>query len=130
VWAGVIGVAGLAALWHVDPWRLIVLALGVAAAGLGPSVLWRPAEPVATAAGILALVIFAVLTLVALLPGAAPILGSAAEAAGRVVWSEPLRHAALAYPALVAVPAGAAIALAVRPRRGRRAPAAARSVRS
>ena len=35
-WAAVIGLAGLAALWHADPWRLIMLSLGVSAAALGP----------------------------------------------------------------------------------------------
>ena len=126
-----IGLAGLAALWHVDPWRLILLALGVSAAALGPAALWRRANSrAATAGGIVGLVLFAALTLVAALPGAAPVFAPAVAAAGRVAWPEPLRKAALTYPALVAVPAGAAVVLLARRRTGRRAPAAVRSVRS
>ena len=73
LWAAVIGLAGLAALWHADPWRLIMLSLGVSAAALGPATLWRWADArAATAGGIVGLLLFAALTLVAALPGAAP----------------------------------------------------------
>ena len=51
LWAAVIGLAGLAAVWHVDPWRLIVLALGVSAVALGPATLWRRADSRAATAG-------------------------------------------------------------------------------
>jgi hypothetical protein len=130
-WAAVIGLAGLAALWHADPWRLIMLALGVSAAALGPATLWRRADArAATAGGIVGLLLFAALTLVAALPGAAPAFAPAVAAAGRAAWPEALRKAALTYPALVAVPVGAAVVLLVRRPKRRRAPAAARSVRS
>ena len=112
-WAAVIGLAGLAALWHIDPWRLIVLSLGVSAAALGPATLWRRADArAATAGGIVGLVLFAALTLVAALPGAAPIFAPAVAAAGRAAWPEALRKAVLTYPA---AHRGAR-------RRGRRAP--------
>lgn len=131
VWAAVIGLAGLAGLWHSDPWRLIVLALGVSAAALGPATLWRRTDSRASiAGGIVGLLLFAALTLVAELPGAAPAFAPAVAAAGRAPWSEPLQKAALTYPALVAVPAGAAVVLLTRRRTRRRAPAAVRSVRS
>ena len=130
-WAAVIGLAGLAALWHADPWRLILLALGVSAAALGPAALWRRADArAATAGGIVGLLLFAALTLVAALPGAVPVFAPAVAAAGRAAWPEALRKATLAYPALVAAPAGAAVVLLVRRRTRRRAPAAVRSVRS
>jgi hypothetical protein len=130
-WAAVIGLAGLAGLWQADPWRLIVLALGVSAAALGPAALFRRVDArAATAGGIVGLLFFAALTLVAALPGAVPVLAPAVAAAGRAAWPEALRKAALTYPALVAVPAGAAIVLLTRRRTGRRAPAAVRSVRS
>jgi hypothetical protein len=130
-WAAVIGLAGLAALWHADPWRLIMLSLGVSAAALGPATLWRRADArAATAGGIVGLVLFAALTLVAALPGAAPAFAPAVAAAGRAAWPEALRKAALTYPALVSVPAGAAVVLLTRRRTRRHAPAAVRSVRS
>ena len=126
-----IGLAGLACLWHADPWRLIMLSLGVSAAALGPATLWRRADArAATAGGIVGLLLFAALTLVAALPGAAPAFAPAVAAAGRAAWPEALRKAALTYPALVAVPAGAAVVLLARRRTRRRAPAAVRSVRS
>jgi hypothetical protein len=131
LWAAVIGLAGLAALWHADPWRLILLALGVSAAALGPATLWRRADArAATAGGIVGLLLFAALTLVAALPGAAPAFAPAVAAAGRAAWPEAFRKAALTYPAIVAVPAGAAVVLLARRRTRRRAPAAVRSVRS
>ena len=130
-WAAVIGLAGLAALWHADPWRLILLALGVSAAALGPAALWRRADARAAAAGgIVGLLLFAALTLVAALPGAVPVFAPAVAAAGRAAWPEALRKATLAYPALIAAPAGAAVVLLVRRPTRRRAPAAVRSVRS
>jgi hypothetical protein len=131
IWAAVIGVAGLAGLWHADPWRLIVLALGVSAAALGPAALWRRTDTrAATAGGIVGLLLFAALTLVAALPGAVPAFAPAVAAAGRAAWPEAMRKAALTYPVLVAVPVGAAVVLLLRRRTNRRAPAAVRSVRS
>ena len=55
--------------------------------------------------------LFAALTLVAELPGAVPAFAPAVAAAGRAAWSEAMQQAALTYPALVAVPAGAAVLL-------------------
>ena len=131
LWAAVIGLAGLASFWHVDPWWLIMLSLGVSAAALGPATLWRRTDSrAATAGGIVGLLLFAALTLGAALPGAAPALAPAAAAAGRAAWPESLRKAALAYPALVAVPAGAAVVFLARRRTRRRVPSAVRSVRS
>jgi hypothetical protein len=100
LWAGVFGVAAVASLWPVDPWRLIMLALGGAASALVPSTLWpAPAERPAAAmtAGLVGLGVFAALVLAAGLPGA----GS-------------LGAAVLSYPAVVAVPAGACVLWAAR----------------
>ena len=36
VWGGLVGVAGLASLWPLDPWRLLLLALGLGASALAP----------------------------------------------------------------------------------------------
>jgi hypothetical protein len=107
------------------------LALGVSAAALGPATLWRRADSrAAIAAGIVGLLLFAAVTLVGELPGAAPAFAPAVAAAGRAAWPEAFRTAAVTYPALVAVPAGAAVLFLFRRRTGRRAPAAVRSVRS
>lgn len=93
LWAGVFGVVAAASLWPVDPWRLTVLALGGAAAALSPAVLWPPPSErpaAATVAGLVGLAVFAALAVAAgLRAGSGEIL--------------------LAYPAAVAVPAGAAV---------------------
>ena len=76
------------------------------------------------------LLLFAALTLVAALPGAAPVFAPAVAAAGRAAWPEALRKAALTYPALIAVPVGAAVVLLPAARRGaERRPPSARSAR-
>lgn len=95
LWAGVFGVTGVASLWPVDPWWLTTLALGGAASALSPAVLWPPAaerSAAATAAGLVGLGTFAALALAAELRGG----GS-------------LAAAVLAYPAVVAAPAGACV---------------------
>lgn len=105
LWASVFGVAGVASLWPVDPWWLSMLALGGAASALAPATLWpAPAErsAAATTAGLVGLGVFAALVLAAELPGG----GS-------------LGAAALSYPAVVAVPAGACVLWIAR-RRARR----------
>jgi len=92
LWSMVFGVAALASLWAVDPWRLALAALGVAAAVLVPAAVLptaasRPA--IATAAGIASLAVFGLLLLAGRLaePGA---------------WLAPLCD----LPALAALPAG------------------------
>ena len=87
-----IGVAALASLWAVDPWRLALAALGAAAAVLVPAALLPGAASrpvVATAAGLAGLTVFALLLLAGRLGGG----GS---------WLDPVYE----QPALAAVPAG------------------------
>ena len=86
-------IAALASSWPLDSWFLALLALGAAGSSLGPSTLWpRPVAraDIATLAGLVGLVLFASLSVVAGLRG---------ETGGLV-------GAALDYPALVAVPSG------------------------
>jgi hypothetical protein len=127
IWAAVIAIAGLASLWSVDPWALIVLGLGIAAAGLGPATVWPPVNPrVATAAGVVGLAVFATLTASAGLRAA----GLTSSTGGPSTWLHALREAIVTYPALAAVPAGAAVLVILRRRTRRRAPSASRLVRS
>ena len=126
VWAGIVAAAGLAAVWPVDPWPLVVLAAGIAAAGLTPATLWPPPNPrAAVGAGAVALVVFAV---VAAFSGLR-VLGVGPSSTGASTWWRVLGSAIVTYPALAALPAGALVLLALRRRRGRRAPAASRLVR-
>jgi hypothetical protein len=93
LWSMVFGVAALASLWAVDPWRLALAAFGAAAAVLVPAALLPTAASrpmAATAAGVVGLAVFALLLLARHLGG----VGS---------WLLPLCD----QPALVAVPAGA-----------------------
>ena len=91
LWAGLFGGAALAGLWPVDPWALSLLALGAAGCALGPATLWPPRHAgTATAAGVVALLVFAGLA-------AAQLRGTGGGPLG----------AAIAYPALLAAPAGA-----------------------
>ena len=92
LWSMVFGVAALASLWAVDPWRLALAALGAAAAVLVPAALLPGAasRPVAaTAAGLAGLTVFALLLL-------------AGRLAGEGSWLDPMYE----QPALAAVPAG------------------------
>jgi len=109
LWAGVFGVGGLASLWPVEPWWLLFLALGIGAAGLGPSVLWPGADSRAvTASGVIGLALFAAFAFIGELRSATP------------EWARGLPDAVLAYPALGAAPVGAvALWLCRRPRRRR-----------
>ena len=91
LWAGLFGGAALASLWPVDPWALSLLALGGAGCALGPAALWPPRHGrAATTAGVAGLLVFASLA-------AAQLRGSSGGLLG----------AAIAYPALIAAPAGA-----------------------
>jgi len=126
VWAGIVAVAGLAALWPVDPWPLVVLATGIAAAGLTPATLWPPANPrAAIGAGAVALVVFAV---VAAATGLRT-LGLDPASTGESTGWQAVAEAIAMYPALAALPAGALVLVALRRRRGRRAPAGSHLVR-
>ncbi|MEX2220437.1 MAG: hypothetical protein WEG40_01445 [Candidatus Rokuibacteriota bacterium] len=90
LWAGLFGGAALASLWPVDPWALSLLALGGAGCALGPAALWPPAQGrTAATAGVVGLIVFASF--------AAAQLGE--SSGGRLA-------TAVAYPALVAAPAG------------------------
>ena len=92
LWSMVFGMAALASLWAVDPWRLALAALGAAAAVLAPAALLPTAASrpvVATAAGLAGLAVFALLLL-------AGRLGAGGS------WLGPLCD----QPALAAVPAG------------------------
>jgi hypothetical protein len=74
----------------VDPWALSLLALGAAGCALGPAALWPPRHGrTGTTAGVVGLLVFGLLA-------AGQIRGSAGA----------LSSAAVAYPALIAAPAG------------------------
>jgi hypothetical protein len=89
LWAAAVGAGGLITALRPEPWRLLTLALGVAAAGCAPALLasGRIAGQAGCAIGVL---VFAIL---AALPLLAPALAS---------WLEPL----VRYPSLVAMPLG------------------------
>jgi hypothetical protein len=96
LWAGLFGGAALASLWPVDPWALTLLALGGAGCALGPAALWPPRPErgaLGTTAGVVGLIVFASFA-------AAQLRGSSGGG---------LLSAAIAYPALVAAPAGALV---------------------
>lgn len=93
LWAGLFGGAALASLWPVDPWALSLLALGGVGSALGPAALWPPRHGrTATTAGVVGLLVFAGLA-------AAQLRGSSGAP------TDP----AVAYPALIAAPAGAVV---------------------
>jgi len=106
LWAMAFGGAGVASLWPVDPWALVVLVLGAAASTLAPPVLLprHAARPgAATLAGCVGLLLFAGL------------------AAAGSVWGRPsgvLLAVGAGYPAVAALPA----ALVVLWLAGRRTP--------
>jgi hypothetical protein len=96
LWGGIFAGAAVASLWRVDPWMLTLLALGGAASALAPATLWPPPPErrlAATAAGLLGIGVFLALAIWGGLR--APLEGPAAAVA--------------AHPALVALPAGAAV---------------------
>jgi hypothetical protein len=92
LWTGVFAIAGLAAVWRLDAWSLVLLALGGVGSSLGVLALESSAAAapgVATVAGAVGLVVFSGLAVIARVrPGAGALAG-----------------AVLAYPALAAVPA-------------------------
>jgi hypothetical protein len=92
LWSGIFAIAGLAAVWRLDCWSLVLLALGAAGSSLGAVALGSAAAALrgmATFAGSVGLVVFSALEVMGhIRPGAAGLLG-----------------AVLAYPALAAVPA-------------------------
>jgi hypothetical protein len=106
-WAAAVGLAASVALWSPDPWRLLVLGLGLAAAVWTPSLLatGRTAALAGSSVGAIVFVGLAGLPLVA--PGAG-------------AWLDTL----VRYPALVAMPLAWAVARA--PRERARARSAAR----
>jgi len=88
LWAGVFAIAAIAALWPVDVWPLVLLVLGAVGSSLGAATLGSAPVSVATAAGLVGLIVFASLGLLA-------------------AWRSPadgVLGALLAYPALAAVP--------------------------
>lgn len=89
LWVAVIVAATALAAWSFDPWRVLTLALGLAAAA------WAPARLAPSTTGALAGPIVGGVTFVTL--AALPILAS-----GTPAWLEALAR----YPALVAMPLG------------------------
>lgn len=105
LWGGVFAVTALAALWPVEPWSLMLSALGLGASCLAPLVLLGPrtARPRATTWAL----------------GVGFVLFLGVTAAGRL-WppASPLAEALVAYPALVAAPVAAILLrVAARPAR-------------
>lgn len=98
LWAGVVVAATAVAVWPLDPWRVLTLALGLAAAA------WAPARIATSSAGALAgpIVGGVAFVAVAALPAVAP---------GAPAWLEALTG----YPALVALPLGWLAARAMPP---------------
>lgn len=93
VWGGLVGVAGLASLWPLDPWRLLLLALGLGASALAPlAMVAGPAgrSPAAKLAPAVGLALFVGLAVAGRLSGTE----------GSVI---------LAYPASVAAPVACGI---------------------
>ncbi len=96
LWAMVFGGAGVASLWPVEPWPLVLLALGGAASTLAPAALLprhAARSGAATLAGCVGLAVFAALALAGPLGSVRP--GSVLAFAG-------------GYPAVVALPAALA----------------------
>ena len=106
LWAMAFGGAGVASLWPVDPWPLVLLVLGAAASALAPAVLLprHGNQPrAATLAGCVGLTVFA-------------LLAAAGSVRGRAL--DGLLAVAAGSPAVAALPA----ALGVLWLAGRRAP--------
>jgi len=105
LWLAAVVVAAAVALWPLDAWRVLTLALGVAAA------VWAPARLATGSSGALAGPIVGGMVFLAV--AALPTLAPAAPA-----WLEALAR----YPALVAAPLGWAAARALPPDGDREAP--------
>lgn len=96
LWAAAVALAAALAVIPLDPWRLLVLGLGLAAAAAGPA-RFSTAGDAAWAGSLVGVLAFAVLAgLPVVAPGAAP-------------WPEVLAR----YPALLAMPLGWAVAKAL-----------------
>jgi hypothetical protein len=95
-WVGAVVVAAALAAWPFDPWRVLTLGLGLAAAA------WAPARLATSAGGALAGPIVGGVAFVALaaLPALAP---------GAPAWLDALAR----YPALLALPLGGLVARAL-----------------
>jgi hypothetical protein len=96
VWAAVVGLAATLAAWSPDPWRLLVLGLGLAAAVWTPSLLASHRAAALAGSGVGAVVFVGLSGL--------PLLAPGVEA-----WLDTL----VRYPALVAMPLGWATARAL-----------------
>jgi hypothetical protein len=102
LWSAVIGAAALASFWPAEPWVLVLVALGIAASTLAPAVLLPPPAARArwgTWAGLVGLGVFGALALAGQWTGD-PSPG----------WA----GLPLAYPAVAAAPAAAAVLWTVR----------------
>jgi hypothetical protein len=89
VWAAVVGLAATLAAWSPDPWRLLALGLGLAAAVWTPSLLASHRAAALAGSGVGAVVFVGLSGL--------PLLAPGVEA-----WLDTL----VRYPALVAMPLG------------------------
>jgi hypothetical protein len=96
LWAGAVAAAAALTVWPLEPWRLVTLGLGLAAAVWTPALL-APGRAAALAGSIVGAIAF--LALIAL-PALTPVSAAWLEALAR-------------YPALVALPLGWAAARAV-----------------
>jgi hypothetical protein len=97
LWSAIIGAAALASFWPTEPWMLVLIALGLAASTLAPAVLLPPPAARArwgTWAGLVGLGIFGALALAGQWTGG-----------GSPGWT----GLPLAYPAVAAAPAAAAV---------------------
>jgi len=105
LWAAAVGLAAAVAAWSSDPWRLLVVGLGLAAAVWTPSLLATGRTAALAGSSVGAVVFLGLIALPLVAPGAA-------------AWLDTL----VRYPALVAMPLGWAVARAPGTRtRGRRA---------
>jgi hypothetical protein len=112
LWPGAVALSAAVTVWSPDPWRLLVLGLGLAAAAGVPARFARRRSAAIVGAGVGAGVFVALAGLPLVAPGAS-------------LWLE----AVIRYPALIAVPLGFTVARALDEPTGapgRRAPAAAR----
>jgi hypothetical protein len=96
LWSAIIGGAALASLWPIEPWTLIVVALGLAASTLAPAALWPPPADRGqwvTVAGLVGMGVFGALAL------------ASQWTRGPEGWA----GLPLAHPAVVAAPLGALV---------------------
>jgi hypothetical protein len=89
LWAAAVAGAAVLAAWSVDPWRLLLLGLGLAAAAWTPALLAGGRSAALAGSGVGAAAFVALAALPVLVPGGG-------------IWLETLGR----YPALVALPLG------------------------